>query len=115
MSAGLGWAHPWVLMGVEVRDDIGCSWVWRLEVDRERVVFSCSTSFTQAAFLDGARILAEPTVHCVGLSCQPACLGEPQCLPPGCWHYRSPTHPSAIYVGAGDLISGPHTCMTSAL
>lgn len=69
MSAGLGWAHPWVLMGVEVRDDIGCSWVWRLEVDRERVVFSCSTSITQADFLDGARILAEPTVHCVGLSC----------------------------------------------
>jgi hypothetical protein len=33
------------------------------------VFFSCPTSFTKAGFLDGAGILAEPRMHCVGLSC----------------------------------------------
>lgn len=35
MSTGIGWAYTWVLMAVEVREDIGCLWVWRLEVDIE--------------------------------------------------------------------------------
>ena len=32
MSPVIRWAYTWVLKSVEVRDDIGCSWVWREKV-----------------------------------------------------------------------------------